>query len=814
MGLQNASSDQCISIPNIFHAYHFSISDGTLNEVTLDSAAIMEGVTPSMVDMDVEKEKLCSLEDTTILGSFPPLPTQVTILRLVMPLGLDAMLENGLWFIRNNPLILKKWHLDENLLKEDVSTVLVWVKLLGVPVTAFSDDGLSGRSSFARVMIELRADVELKDNIIVAMPRIKGGGLYMVGEKKTLKKPSQTSRGVPIGPKIGFKPQKEYRPVSKKPTASSSGTNANVVNNGATSSGSSFMNVDNSSTATTLVIEKIRKFEELLTSRQAILVDEAGNPLKKVEFPGDYDSEDEVASVDNDMACSLASEKGRLWHLKFAGIMEEFVWQWYEVPWWLSLAAYQSGGDTWHGGWWLMTRYSLGDERHTSLPPFARGVEFYCCDYCGGLHVSSNCQSRDLVFYESNSYNNFDSSGFDQPPQYPTVHPPLHEMSLYELSIMMNLGTPTPEPVVNSFVYEESDDDIEVTPTYTPPLPFLTTMEPADTLLMGDEDSSTTPTRETDEFIKSSVNDLVPIPKESEVTSGNNLKCDMSVTILLPTTDVREENFDINSPLGEHVVDFLMENEDVADLPRHWVKQLFSYLVKHPSSTKRMSDEPLGDDLKLRSYDVTFSNSLFDFNDDFTLCNDNPLFEEEFEDISSLDHPKSAPLNNEPLGNHDSMSRSLETSDLNLEELTAEIGLDDSILTEIDDGYYDLEGYILFLEHLLIEETFSYPTPVVLPKMSTILVTPLLDSEHIFLRKVERFDLFFSLAQSGEKTRVMETLSFGFNHMPSPRPAAYLPKEVMYRYYHPHLTSVDGLDPEAKDSNKNKRISGGNPCYS
>nr|GEY34102.1 hypothetical protein [Tanacetum cinerariifolium] len=53
--------------------------------------------------------------------------------------GLDAMLENCPWFIRNNPLILKKWHLNENLLKEDVSIILVWVKLHGVPVTAFSE---------------------------------------------------------------------------------------------------------------------------------------------------------------------------------------------------------------------------------------------------------------------------------------------------------------------------------------------------------------------------------------------------------------------------------------------------------------------------------------------------------------------------------------------------------------------------------------------------------------------------------------------------------------------------------------------------
>ncbi|GKF17031.1 hypothetical protein Tco_0061949 [Tanacetum coccineum] len=159
---------------------------------------------------------------------------------------------------------------------------------------------------------------------------------------------------------------------------------------------------------------------------------------------------------------------------------------------------------------------------------------------------------------------------------------------------------------------------------------------------MRDEVISTTPKKENDESIKSSVDDLVPISRESEVTSVyDDLECDMPITIPLPTTDVREEDFDINSPLGEHVVDFLMENEDIAGLPRHLVKQLFSHLLKNPSLAKGMSDEPLGDDSKPRSYDVTFLNPLFDFNDDSTLCYDNLLFDEEFEDISSLDPPKS-----------------------------------------------------------------------------------------------------------------------------------------------------------------------------
>nr|GFB35381.1 hypothetical protein [Tanacetum cinerariifolium] len=56
--------------------------DGTLNVVTLVSD-IMEGVSLYVVDMDVEKENLSSLECNAILGSFPPLPTQVTTLALL-----------------------------------------------------------------------------------------------------------------------------------------------------------------------------------------------------------------------------------------------------------------------------------------------------------------------------------------------------------------------------------------------------------------------------------------------------------------------------------------------------------------------------------------------------------------------------------------------------------------------------------------------------------------------------------------------------------------------------------------------------------
>ncbi|GJY79899.1 nucleotide-diphospho-sugar transferase [Tanacetum coccineum] len=267
--------------------------------------------------------------------------------------GLDAMLENGPWFVRNNSLILKKWHPDENLLKEDVSLFQY---------------GLNSMvSSYARVAIELRANKELKDNIVVAMPKITREGHYTcnvrveyewkpfrcssckvfgdihdecpkntgAGEKKTVKKPSQTSRGVSVGLKMGFKPQKEYRPVTKKPNASSSGnkkkgveptievSNSNpfdvlnsvdndvefgsnggttiLVNNGATISGSSFMNIDNDGefTSNTPIGEKIDKIERQICKGKLRLLDNDGNPLF---FTGIVKSDSEVEVVFDETA--------------------------------------------------------------------------------------------------------------------------------------------------------------------------------------------------------------------------------------------------------------------------------------------------------------------------------------------------------------------------------------------------------------------------------------------------------------------------------------------------------------------------------
>ncbi|GKA48743.1 cytochrome P450 [Tanacetum coccineum] len=150
----------------------------------------------------------------------------------------------------------------------------VWVKHHDVPVTAFSEDGLSVIAT--KLGTPLMLDSYTSD--------------MCAGEKKTLKKPSQTSRGVPIGPKMGFKPQKEYRPVPKKHTASSSGKKMKAWNLLLSNVG--IVVEDN------LLVWQ-RNSSSSLCIKLAIL--EIYQVLRSLK--------DEVASVDNDMARSMASER-------------------------------------------------------------------------------------------------------------------------------------------------------------------------------------------------------------------------------------------------------------------------------------------------------------------------------------------------------------------------------------------------------------------------------------------------------------------------------------------------------------------------
>ncbi|GJT55446.1 retrotransposon protein, putative, ty1-copia subclass [Tanacetum coccineum] len=237
------------------------------------------------------------------------------------------------------------------ILPEYIGNVPVWVKLHGVPMTAFNKDGLSAIATKLgqAAMIEIQADVELKDTIMVAMPKLVGEGFYTciirveyewkpprcacckvfghvhdecpknIGSDvaKNLKKPSQASRGVPVGLKARFQPVKQVnRPISKNKNANTSGnkkkdaeSRKEVINPNPFDVLNSVENdVDLGTNGGTSNLAS-KELEKLLIDGKITLVDDEGKPLEKVDYPGDHDSEDEIESVDNEMTSFLASEK-------------------------------------------------------------------------------------------------------------------------------------------------------------------------------------------------------------------------------------------------------------------------------------------------------------------------------------------------------------------------------------------------------------------------------------------------------------------------------------------------------------------------
>nr|GEW83496.1 hypothetical protein [Tanacetum cinerariifolium] len=131
-----------------------------------------------------------------------------------------------------------------------MGNVSVCVKIHNVSIMVFSEDRLSAiatklgtpwmldsytsamcmeswvRLSFIRGMIKLRANVKLKDTIMVDVLKLVGEGFSKctIGVECEWKPSRQAVRGVQVGPKVGFKPTKQvYQPVAKKNGANTSG---------------------------------------------------------------------------------------------------------------------------------------------------------------------------------------------------------------------------------------------------------------------------------------------------------------------------------------------------------------------------------------------------------------------------------------------------------------------------------------------------------------------------------------------------------------------------------------------------------------
>nr|GEU37946.1 hypothetical protein [Tanacetum cinerariifolium] len=192
---------------------------------------------------------------------------------------------------------------------------------------------------------------------------------------------------------------------------------------------------------------------------------------------------------------------------------------------------------------------------------------------------------------------------------------------------------------------------------------------------MRDEDLRTIPEKKSDEFIKSSVGDLVPIPKESKDTFNNDKECDLpfcdnSVTLSNPLFDVND--------------DFTSSNDE--SLPE--------------------------EDIQEERFKI-YSNPLFKFDDEYIFSDVNPLFYEVLEDIENkasyvfnLDEPALLVTLLFDANKDECFNPGGDTDEI-------DAFLDDDVSTNIEDGFHDSEGDIIYLESLLINDTIPNLPPEV-----------------------------------------------------------------------------------------------------
>nr|GFD14691.1 hypothetical protein [Tanacetum cinerariifolium] len=107
---------------------------------------------------------------------------------------------------------------------------------------------------------------------------------------------------------------------------------------------------------------------------------------------------------------------------------------------------------------------------------------------------------------------------------YPIIHPPSHELSEEVFQAKGDLMKSFYDDEEQSVQYKEY---LENSPDAITSI--LSTKEPKYSLSMGYEHPNTTSKTESNEKIKSGVEELVPIPRECEVTSEDKRECDVLV---------------------------------------------------------------------------------------------------------------------------------------------------------------------------------------------------------------------------------------------------------------------------------------------
>nr|GFA35966.1 hypothetical protein [Tanacetum cinerariifolium] len=203
---------------------------------------------------------------------------------------------------------------------------------------------------------------------------------------------------------------------------------------------------------------------------------------------------------------------------------------------------------------------------------------------------------------------------------------------LLQLEQLANLST-YPSKSFNSFCYNDDDEDYTIAVT-----PSLSTEEPNNSLSMGDEHLDTIPVMESDEFIKSSVENLIPIPSESEGILDNMY--DVPFHDNSPPLDISKDQFEDFSDSSD---EFSSTDDDSFSIDN------FEYVEASPPYSELVSSEVMeivipevggiDDDILLTIKDDILREKLLNINlliAKIEALNDNPTPSSDFMTKSSF----------------------------------------------------------------------------------------------------------------------------------------------------------------------------------
>ncbi|GJU89300.1 hypothetical protein Tco_1301723 [Tanacetum coccineum] len=213
----------------------------------------------------------------------------------------------------------------------------------------------------------------------------------------------------------------------------------------------------------------------------------------------------------------------------------------------------------------------------------------------------------------------------------------------------------------------------------------ITPEKPVDSLIMEDEHLDTIPETESDEFIKSSVENLVPTPSESEDFSDIESECDVP-----DCDDSQTTNFStFSNPLFDDST----------------------------SSDDESSHEEVIDVMSFKTY----SNPLFDLDEEIISSEFNPIHNEDLDSTPKDVRFDAESYLLESLVNRDTLNASPPKIDFLFDEFAGELTRLQLIPPGIDNINLDSEGDILFLESLLYDNSSPRPPEAFQANSDTII---------------------------------------------------------------------------------------------